>query len=351
MVDQGGVIVDQMSKCWLRCGSPGCGKLRLVHQSALLSLQSDEFLKGLALDDEWKTWLADAGRRYEVASSVGGEVGGQDGNELVEGVAVSGAEDDVASLVDDGDASSDWSSCCGPEDRVPAGMERVVECLGGRGGFGDGDRAALDRLEKAAGGARVRADGARRQAAFLQRPGVCGERAVVLAFTCDMLQRAVGRGACGSEREAQNERGAEQGAQQSGWVTMSCDDEDDYEALLKQSCASEGLAEGDAVILLRGDEEDGGLWRTIGMFGMGESNGFEGRVLQRQWEQSACGSLSIRGGGRRFKRCMWRQSVGLVRPGAFSDGSEGGCGKEQGTAGGDCSAEARRECNSSCRSS
>jgi len=230
----------------------------LVQQSALLSLQSDEFSKGLALDGEWKTWLADAGRRYEVASSVGGEVGGQDGNELVEGVAVSGAEDDVASLAGDDDASSDWSSCCGPEDRVPAGMERVVECLGGRGGFGDSDRAALDRLEKAAGGARVRADGARRQAAFLQRPGVCGERAVVLAFTCDMLQRAVGRGACGSEREAQNERGAEQGAQQSGWVTMSCDDEDDYEALLKQSCASEGLAEGDAVILLRGDEEDGG---------------------------------------------------------------------------------------------
>ena len=287
-VDQGGAIVDQMAKCWVRCGSPCCGKLRLVQQSALLSLQSEEFLKGVALDAEWKTWLADAEGRYKIAvgadeeatesidgaaeseaeddfASIVARAAGDGVNsqlgcvgvpESMEGAAVGAAEDDVASIVasdDDGD-SSGWSSCCGPEDRVEGGLECVLEGLGSRGRFDDSDRAALDRLAKGVGpgtpreSPRARAGGSKRRAALSQGPEVRGEGAGVLTFTCDMLQRAARRG----------EGCSEQVAQQPGWVTMSCDDEDDYEALLKLSCGTEALAEGDAVLLLRGDEEDGG---------------------------------------------------------------------------------------------
>ncbi len=126
--------------------------------------------------------------------------------------------------------------------------------FGRPGGFNNSDRAALGRLEETVGprapreGARARVDDTQNRAASLRRLAARGGGADVLVFTCDMLQRAVG----------QDGRGSEQGAQQSGWATLTCDDEDDYEALLKQSCASEGLAPGGAVVLLRGDEEDRG---------------------------------------------------------------------------------------------
>ncbi len=113
-MDEHGTTQEQMEHCWMRCSDPRCGKLRLVQKSTLDSLMAEGFLKGAALDDGWKTWLADAERRHGavVAAQRKAEEGA--GADTVEagGVPEVCGDDDGGSTVaeDDGDASSACSS-------------------------------------------------------------------------------------------------------------------------------------------------------------------------------------------------------------------------------------------------
>ena len=156
----------------------------------------------------------------------------------------------------DSEATSACSSEEDGQDHSAVVPRSVLRAVAGRGGFSSGDREALEKLTARApsAGQRVTSGGARSvgRATDSRQPDRRGSRsgAGVLAFTCDMLQRCVPVGC--------DVAGAGCAATRPGWVSMSCDDEDDYELLRKQSCGFDELHEGDAVIFLTGDEEDAG---------------------------------------------------------------------------------------------
>ena len=210
-VDESGVIAERLIDCWMRCGNPHCRKRRLVEKGALESLRSDAFLKGAEQDSAWKQWLADAGRRHSIV------VAAHRGDVPVSGVSGEGARgeekqdehDEVLSLASDA-SSSEGGSVQGPENFGGAVAPHVLASLGGRGGFADDDRRALEELAASHG---------------LPEEAPCGP-APVISFTCDMLQRQELTGDAGNGRLRRR------------WVTMSCDDEDDYDAMVNSACGS-----------------------------------------------------------------------------------------------------------------
>ena len=118
----------------------------------------------------------------------------------------------------------------GPENFGGAVAPHVFASLGGRGGFDDDDRRALDELAANHGLAE-------------EAPS---DSAPVISFTCDMLQRQELTGDAGNGRLRRR------------WVTMSCDDEDDYDAMVKLACDVESLHENTSLLFLNADEVDGG---------------------------------------------------------------------------------------------
>ena len=144
---------------------------------------------------------------------------------------------------------------CEGEARVDgAEWADVISSLGGFGGFGEKAAAELDRISGAVGSERL----GELEAGGGDVAGHCrirgGAGAPDLLFTCNMLQRA-GPGV--SEAVGLDHS-------RTRWVSMSCEEVDDYEALRELGGRHSDLKQGDGFVLLRGDEEDrgplGGDW-------------------------------------------------------------------------------------------